>query len=114
RGLDGFKFFGYSLGHYAAYGEHRPGRTDVWQRFLEVKDRIPSDPGQGGIGTPDEVRRHLRGYSEAGVDQVIFVQQSGINRHEHICESLELFAAEVMPAFKEEEIARQAAKEREL
>ena len=27
RGLDGFKFFGYSLGHFATFGEHRPGIT---------------------------------------------------------------------------------------
>ena len=41
---------------------------------------------------------HLAAFQEAGVDQVIFLQQAGRNRHEHICESLELFAAEVMPA----------------
>jgi alkanesulfonate monooxygenase SsuD/methylene tetrahydromethanopterin reductase-like flavin-dependent oxidoreductase (luciferase family) len=114
RGLDGFKFFGYSLGHYAAFGEHRPGRTDVWQRFLAVKDRLPRDPGQGGIGTPDQLRVHLEQYERAGVDQVIFVQQSGRNRHEHICESLELFAQAVLPAFRQREITRQADKEREL
>ena len=28
----------------------------------------------------------------AGVDQVAFIQQGGRNRHEHICEALELFA----------------------
>ena len=47
---------------------------------------------RGAIGTPDQVRELLRRYEEAGVDQVIFVAQAGNNRHEHICESLELFA----------------------
>jgi putative sterol carrier protein len=32
---------------------------------------------------------------------VIFVAQAGRNQHEHICESIELFAAEVMPRFAE-------------
>jgi alkanesulfonate monooxygenase SsuD/methylene tetrahydromethanopterin reductase-like flavin-dependent oxidoreductase (luciferase family) len=114
RGLDGFKFFGYSLGHFASYGEHRPGRSDVWQRFLEVKDQIPRDAGQGGIGTPAQLRAHLEGYEKAGVDQVIFVQQSGLNQHEHICDSLRLFAAEVMPAFHERARLREAQKAREL
>ena len=114
RGLDGFKFFGYSLGHFAAYGEHQPGRTDVWSRFLEVKDTLPRDAGQGGIGTPEQLRTHLLRYEKAGVDQVIFVQQSGLNRHEDICESLELFAADVMPEFKQRDIQRQAEKQREL
>jgi hypothetical protein len=44
----------------------------------------------------------------------MFVQQSGGNRHEHICESLETFAAQVMPEFKERERLRQTQKEREL
>jgi alkanesulfonate monooxygenase SsuD/methylene tetrahydromethanopterin reductase-like flavin-dependent oxidoreductase (luciferase family) len=114
RGLDGFKFFGYSLGHYAAFGAHQPSRTDLWARFLEVKDTLPRDAGQGGIGTPAQVADHLRRYEQAGVDQIIFVQQSGNNRHEHICESLLLFAVQVMPAFKEREIARAAEKEHRL
>ena len=57
---------------------------------------------------------HLTGFQAAGVDQVIFLQQAGRNRHEHICESLELFAAEVMPAFKAEAEAREAKKRAEL
>jgi hypothetical protein len=40
-----------------------------------------------------------RRYEAAGVDEMIFVLQAGRNRHEHICEALELFAAEVMPEF---------------
>ena len=35
RGLEGGNFFGYSLGHYYVFGEHRPGSTDVWTEFLE-------------------------------------------------------------------------------
>jgi len=114
RGLDGFKFFGYSLGHYAAFGEHQPGITDVWARFQSVKDTLPHDPGQGGIGSPAQVRSHLERYEKAGVDQMIFVQQSGHTKHEHICESLKTFAADVMPAFKQRDAVRQAEKQREL
>jgi alkanesulfonate monooxygenase SsuD/methylene tetrahydromethanopterin reductase-like flavin-dependent oxidoreductase (luciferase family) len=114
RGLDGFKFFGYSLGHYAAFGAHQPTLTNVWERFLEIKDTLPRDAGHGGIGTPEQVRDHLRRYEEAGVDQMIFVQQSGNNQHEHICESLELFAKAVMPEFKTREAVRQVKKQQLL
>ena len=74
------------------------------------------DPGSvaGGLGTPDELRAHLRKFAEVGVDQVIFIQQGGRNRHEHICESLELFAAEVMPDFKEGVDERELAKRERL
>lgn len=125
RGLDGAHFFGYSLGYYYVWGNHRPGVSDVWQRFQEERhnfgfDReVAAQTGaplgaqmttssglgslRGAIGTPEQVRELLRGYEAAGVDQVIFVSQVGRNRHEHVCESLELFAREVMPEFRERE-----------
>src|SRR5215471_8569351 len=114
RGLDGFRFFGYSLGYYALFGAHAPGVTNLWDRFLEVKDRLPDNAGRGGIGTPAQLREHLARYERAGIDQVMFVQQSGINRHQHICESIETFAAAVMPEFHEREAARAETKAREL
>ena len=120
RGLDGCHFFGYSLAHYYVFGRHRPGVTDVWEDFLANRDRfgfsrpVAAKTGEllgaqlfeqglgslrGAIGTPDQIRRLVRQYEEAGVDQLIFVSQAGNNRHEDICESLELFAREVMPEF---------------
>ncbi|HZD64619.1 MAG TPA: hypothetical protein VE152_00815, partial [Acidimicrobiales bacterium] len=56
----------------------------------------------------------LRGYADAGVDQVILVSQAGRNRHEHICESLELFAETVLPEFHDEAPGREAAKAERL
>lgn len=114
RGLDGFRFFGYSLGHVAIFGQHRPGRTDLWQHFLEIKDTLPSNAGSGGIGNPAQVREHLERYERAGIDQVIFVQQCGNNQHEHICESLELFAKELHPEFKRRDDIRAPQKREEL
>jgi hypothetical protein len=45
---------------------------------------------------------------------VIFIQQGGRNRHEHICESLELFASRVLPDFRARAEARMRRKEEEL
>src|SRR5579864_5250103 len=33
RGIDGAHFFGYSLAHYYVFGQHRPGRTNLWEEF---------------------------------------------------------------------------------
>ena len=77
RGLDGFRFFGYALGHHYIFGEHKPGRTDIWKNFEAARDHMPANPGAGGIGTPDEMRAHLRKFAKAGVDQVAFIQQGG-------------------------------------
>jgi alkanesulfonate monooxygenase SsuD/methylene tetrahydromethanopterin reductase-like flavin-dependent oxidoreductase (luciferase family) len=114
RGLDGFRFFGYALGHHYIFGEHKPGRTDIWANFEKARDSLPIDPGAGGIGTPDDLRNHLRKFDDAGVDQVAFIQQGGKNRHEHICEALELFAADVMPEFKERAAEKRKRKMEEL
>ena len=114
RGLDGFRFFAYALGHYYVYGAHKPGRTDVWERFEAARDNMSASGGSRTIGTPDQIRQTLTGFEEAGVDQVIFIQQGGRNRHQHICESLKLFADEVMPGFKEREAERERAKAEEL
>jgi alkanesulfonate monooxygenase SsuD/methylene tetrahydromethanopterin reductase-like flavin-dependent oxidoreductase (luciferase family) len=110
RGEDGFRFFGYALGHHYIFGTHKPGRTDIWKGFEAVRASLPTAGENRGIGTPDQLRDHLKEFEEAGVDQVIFIQQGGKNRHDHICESLELFAEQVMPGFKEREEEREQRK----
>ena len=131
RGIDGAHFFGFSLAYYYAFGEHRPGRSNVWREFQDRRAEVgfareivtPDDAPlgvrllqeglgslRGAIGTPDQVADLIERYEAAGVDQVIFVSQAGANRHEHICESLELFAAEVLPRFAERAPERERAK----
>ncbi|HVJ55633.1 MAG TPA: LLM class flavin-dependent oxidoreductase [Aliidongia sp.] len=114
RGEDGFRFFGYALAHHYVFGAHKPGYTDIWAAFEKARPTLPEAGARRGIGTPDQLRQHLREFEEAGVDQVAFIQQGGRNRHEHICQSLELFAKEVMPEFKERELARRHARLDEL
>ncbi|MEZ5234433.1 MAG: hypothetical protein R2749_17255 [Acidimicrobiales bacterium] len=50
-------------------------------------------------------------FQNAGVDQMIFLQQGGKNRHEHICDSLQYFARDVLPHFLEDRDAREACKQ---
>ena len=135
RGIDGAHFFGYALGHFYVYGYHQPGVTDVWEEFernrsqfgfdrataaqkkVELKAQLESDGVlslRGAIGTPDQIRGLLLQYEEAGIDQVIFISQAGRNRHEDICESMELFATKVMPEFAERDPAHQKAKAERL
>lgn len=121
RGIDGAHFFGYSLAHYYQMG-HVVGGTDVWAEFLErrddtgfARDIVTAQDAplgvrllqeglgslRGAIGTPQQVTDLVERYQAAGVDQVIFVLQAGRNRHDHICQSLELFGKEVLPRFTE-------------
>ena len=135
RGIDGAHFFGYSLAHYYVFGDHRPGVTNIWEEFQSkraeygfAREIINADDGplgvkilqqglgslRGAIGTPEQVVELVQRYEAAGVDQVIFVQQAGPNRHEHICESLELFGSKVLPHFVDGREEREAAKQERL
>jgi hypothetical protein len=113
RGQEGFQYFGYALGHHYVYGEHTPSITNVWERFQRARDALPPAIGNG-IGTPAQLIERLKQYQDVGVDQVIFIQQAGRNTHADIIASLELFAAEVMPALKAGQAERDARKQAEL
>jgi alkanesulfonate monooxygenase SsuD/methylene tetrahydromethanopterin reductase-like flavin-dependent oxidoreductase (luciferase family) len=124
RGREGFEFFRYAIGAMVTE-DSVPGHTSLWPQFQELrgpnateeyveKARAYGDAYSSAIGTPADAARHIRELEAAGVDQLIFIQQAGRNRHEDICSSLELFASEVMPEFKAKEHERLAAKEAEL
>jgi hypothetical protein len=131
RGIDGAHFFGYSLAHYYVFGEHEPGRTNIWEQFerdradkgfareIVTADQEPLgvkllEEGmgslRGGIGTPDQLTELCQRFQRAGVDQIVFAVQTGKTRHEHVCESLELFAEKVMPRFAQRADRVDAAK----
>jgi alkanesulfonate monooxygenase SsuD/methylene tetrahydromethanopterin reductase-like flavin-dependent oxidoreductase (luciferase family) len=123
RGLDGAHFLSYALLHYYAHGDtHDHGRSQLWHAFERDRgesgfnrklfddaagklaatyNRDDKYAQRGAIGTPDQVRDFLRRYEDAGCDQVILFSQVGRNRHEDVCESLELFARDVLPEFAE-------------
>jgi alkanesulfonate monooxygenase SsuD/methylene tetrahydromethanopterin reductase-like flavin-dependent oxidoreductase (luciferase family) len=122
RGQDGFEFFGYALASLVTK-DTVPGRTTLWRDFHDVRGNRTEeivrtaalDPQySSGIGTPDDVRRHLLEFEKAGVDQVILLQQAGRNAHEQIVESLHRFADEILPEFKDKAEARERAKAEEL
>lgn len=121
RGQEGAQFFAYGLGHYWRDGVHTPGKTNLWEQFQQRPsgenqkiERNRKKAGQRGIGNPKHLIENFRELEEAGVDQLIFLQQSGNYPHEHICESMELFAKEVLPQFKEREVIRQQEKAEEM
>jgi hypothetical protein len=114
RGLEAFQYFGFALGHFYVYGRHKPGVTNVWERFQAAKASLPDVARGNGIGTAEQLRERLLAYQDAGVDQVIFVQQAERNKHEHIIGSLRLFASDVMPRLKQDAAERERSKQAEL
>jgi len=100
---DGWTFFQFTLQLYSKEGPFEPGSINFWERYQEWK-QTPAGQFRSGselIGSPDTIRERLKELEEANVDQVILLNQAGKNTHEDICNSLELFAKEVMPEFHE-------------
>lgn len=138
RGAYGANFLGYSLGHYYVFGRHRPGATDLWREYEQRRREQGYDPEvveaaasnrdrlgaqvvekgvtglRGAMGTPEQVRDYIRRYEQCGIDQLILCCTAGRNRHEHVLESLELFAREVMPEFRDRHEAAEREKQARL
>ena len=121
RRADGVTFFQFSLAYYSgAKGRERakPGSVSLWDEYNKWKAANPEAVNKalsgGLIGSPETIRRKLRRFEASHVDQIILLNQAGNNTHEHICESLELFAKEVMPEFHAKEPEHQRWKQQVL
>jgi len=104
RRADGIPFFQFALRFYGQQPGRRrpePGTVNVWDEYEKWKRANPEAHARalsgGLIGSPETLRRKLLRFETSNIDQVILLNQAGKNMHEHICESLELFAREVMP-----------------
>ncbi len=129
RGLRGAQYFGFVFGW--MHGHLTPGRDNIYREFRtrqdssEAADALePEDEsaralyrmGRRGnfIGSPDFLRVNCRKYEDAHVDALLFFTQCGDRKHEDIMESLELFAREVMPEFKDRHGEHQKWREQQL
>jgi len=128
KGMSGAQFFGFSFGW--THGPVRHGRDNVYREFrrrLEQADDQETEPEDEGaralyragrrgmfIGSPEYIRGNVRRYEAANVDMLLFILQCGDRKHEDIMASLELFAKEVMPEFRDRHGQQQKWRERQL
>jgi hypothetical protein len=112
------------------HGHLTPGRDNIYREFLRRSSEGAADSmepedesartlyrmGRRGnfIGSPEFLRENCRKYEDAHVDALLFFSQCGDRQHEHIMESLELFAREVMPEFKERHHVHQRWRSQQL
>ena len=121
RRAEGSTFFQFALQFYgASKGRQRsaPGTVNMWDEYNKWKRENPDQARRsiagGLIGSPETIRNKLRKFQASNIDQVILLNQAGKTTHEHICESLELFAREVMPEFHAAEPEHQEWKRKVL
>lgn len=125
EGYDCFNFFKFAL-NATLMRDCVPGHTDLWGDYVAQKksdDGVElavmeaealGDAYVGASGTAHDIRRRMKLFEEAGIDEVIFTIQGGGRPHEHICDTLKRFAGDVMPEFLERDTARRAAIDAEL
>jgi alkanesulfonate monooxygenase SsuD/methylene tetrahydromethanopterin reductase-like flavin-dependent oxidoreductase (luciferase family) len=135
KGLSGAQFFGFVFGW--MHGHNTYGRDNVYREFRKradaedsaeareaATDLEPEDEsakvlyrmGRRGmfIGSPTFIRDNIRQYEAAHLDILNLFSQCGDRKHEDIMASLELFAQEVMPEFKERHPQHQKWREQQL
>jgi len=97
----GWTFFIFALGYYGRKGVDAPGQGDLWREYQAWRgtEKAQQALRNGLIGSPETIRKRLRMFKDAHVDQVILLNQAGKTSHQDICDSLKLFAREVMPEF---------------
>lgn len=136
RGLDGAQFMGFGITNsYGLDGWDYDFQRDLYEQFLRERDdrgfsrelaaramtalsARPADGDKkslrGAVGSVAQVREYMERYEEAGMDLLLLQSQLGRNKHEDICESMELFAKEIMPAFLERDEKREKEKAKRL
>src|SRR5262249_34981688 len=107
RRADGATFFQFALRYYGQSQNRQrpaPGTVNMWDEYNKWKRDNPEAQEaalRGGlIGSPGTIRKKVKRFHTPPIHQVILLNQAGKNTHEHICESLELFAKDVMPEFQ--------------
>ena len=97
----GWTFFIFALGYYGRAGVDAPGKSNLWGAYQEWRktDKAQAALNSALVGSPETLRKKLHQFHESHVDQVILLNQAGKTTHKAICNSLELFAKEVMPEF---------------
>jgi alkanesulfonate monooxygenase SsuD/methylene tetrahydromethanopterin reductase-like flavin-dependent oxidoreductase (luciferase family) len=129
RRAEGITFFQFSLAYYSGADGRRvtagrglerapPGTVNLWHEYQTWKQANPEAVEKalrgGLIGSPATIRDKLRKFATSKVDSIILLNQAGRNTHADICQSLELFAKEVMPEFHAHEPEHQAWKRKVL
>ena len=97
----GWTFFIFALSYYGRKGVDAPGEGNLWEEFQDWQHSEKAQDAFKGalIGSPETIRKKLHQYQESHVDQVILLNQAGKTSHKDICDSLTMFAKEVMPEF---------------
>ena len=112
----GWTFFIFALSYYGRKGVDAPGTGNLWEEYQDWRktEKAQQALRNGLIGSPETIRKRLRQFKDAHVDQVILLNQAGKTSHQDICDSLKMFAEQVMPEFHAGQAEHEAWKQEVL
>jgi alkanesulfonate monooxygenase SsuD/methylene tetrahydromethanopterin reductase-like flavin-dependent oxidoreductase (luciferase family) len=105
-GFRGARYFQESLATYFFSPTRVVGELDIERAPLSARQLAAQMTARDGgqlnavIGNPAEAKRSVARFADAGVDELILVMQMGTVTHEVVCESMRVFAEQVMPDFR--------------
>lgn len=117
QGMAAHGYFTFALRHYYSFGRHRPGHTDLAERYASVRQRMGGEPAIAGghaFGTPDELGDYFAAFAETGLDQAILLHHAGSLSQRDTLASLELFARSQLPRFAARHAEQQRRKAADL
>jgi hypothetical protein len=132
RAEEGLSVFGFGLSGAAMLGQSDPNANmlDWYNQFraggVDVRAQMGFPPPVLAMGaayahlpgnilnSPESTKVKLRQLEAVHTDGVLLNQQFGNTKHEHIMESLELFAKEVAPEFRDREPLHQEWRAKKL
>ncbi|WP_416889407.1 LLM class flavin-dependent oxidoreductase [Microbacterium sp.] len=119
RAREGVEMFGYGLtgGSYARIGDPEHHLHRAWRDFKagrgDIRESLPlpaevlamgaafADAPGSMMGSPETARKLTRQIEATHADGLLLNQDFGYTSHEHQMESIELWATEVIPEFRE-------------
>ena len=132
RAREGVEFFGFGLTGGAmarvgdpehhlwdAFADFKAGRRDIRtlagtpEPLLQVGAMFADIPGTMMSG-PEKAREFTRAIEATHADGLLLNQQFGDTKHEHLMESLEIWATQVIPEFREREAEHQVWRKQQL
>lgn len=132
RAREGVEYFGFGLtggamarigdpDHHLwdAFQDFKSGRADIRPEsglppyLIEMGRQFADLPGTMMCG-PERAREFTRQIEATHADGLLLNQQFGWTKHEHLMESLEIWATEVIPEFREREAEHQAWRKQQL
>ncbi|MEI4271151.1 LLM class flavin-dependent oxidoreductase [Klenkia sp. LSe6-5] len=132
RAREGLEFFGFGLtggamarigdpDHHLwnAFQDFKAGRSDIRTEagtppmLLEMGRHFADLPGTMMCG-PERAREFTRAIEATHADGLLLNQQFGTTKHEHLMESLEIWATQVIPEFRERDAEHQAWRKQQL